>query len=266
MVAELKKQGHRVRALSRREGAFAKAARKPDEIFIGEATRPETLGGLCDGIDFVFSALGQTRQTDKLGVWDVDYAANKTILDQAVAAGVRQFLFVSVVRPDLSVDLDIVAAREAVVEDMRRSGIPYTVVRATGFFSDMGEILEMARGGRVWLLGTGCNRINPVDGADVALAAIAAFGSNITEIEVGGPDIFSYEEIGALAFDVLGTRSRSTHVPLWIVDAALAVLRRLSRRKYTTFAFLARMMQNDIIAPRTGTRHLRDAFRSNVGA
>jgi uncharacterized protein YbjT (DUF2867 family) len=262
MVGELKRAGHWVRALSRREGAFDKATREPDEIFVGEATRSETLGGLCDGIDYVFSALGQTRQRDKLSVWDVDYAANKTVLDLAVAAGVRQFLFISVVRPELSIDLDIVAAREALVGDMAKSGIAHTVVRATGFFSDMDEILEMARGGRVWLLGTGRNQINPVDGADVALAAIAAFGTDTVEIEIGGPDVFSYEEIGALAFDVLGIRPRMTHVPQWIVNAGLAVLRCLDRRKYTTFAFLARMMQNDIIAPRTGTRHLRDAFRS----
>lgn len=266
MVAELKKAGHWVRALSRREGAFAKATQKPDEVFIGEATRPETLGGLCDGIDYVFSALGQTRQMDKLSVWDVDYTANKTVLDHAISAGVRQFLFISVVRPELSIDLDIVAAREALVREMAKSGIAHTVVRASGFFSDMGEVLEMAQGGRVWLLGTGRSQINPVDGADVAIAAIAAFGTDIVEIEVGGPDVFSYEEIGTLAFDVLGTKPRMTHVPLWIVNAALAVLRRVNRRKYTTFAFLARMMQNDIIAPRTGTRHLRDAFRLSVGA
>lgn len=264
MVAELKKAGHWVRALSRREGAFAEAAHKPDEVFIGEATRPETLGGLCEGIDYVFSALGQTRQKGKLSVWDVDYGANKAVLDRAVAAGVRQFLLVSVVRPELSADLDIVAAREALARDMAKSGIAHTVVRATGFFSDMDEVLEMARGGRVWLVGAGRSKINPVDGADVAMAAIAALGSDIDEIEVGGPDVFSYEEIGALAFDVLGRPPRLTHVPLWIVNAALAVLRRVSRRQYATFAFLARMMQNDIIAPRTGTRRLREAFRLRV--
>ncbi len=266
MVAELKTAGHWVRALSRREGAFADAPHKPDEVFVGEATRPETLEGLCDGIDYVFSALGQTRQKGRLSPWDVDYGANKAVLERAVAAGVRQFLFISVVRPELSIDLDIVAAREALVRDMAGSGIAHTVVRATGFFSDMDEVLKMARGGRVWLLGTGRSQINPVDGTDVAKAAIAAFGTDIAEIEIGGPDLFTYEEIGALAFDVLGTKPRMTHVPLWIVNAALAVLRHVNRRQYNTFAFLARMMQNDIIAPRTGTRHLRDAFRLSAGA
>ena len=153
MVTELKAAGHWVRALSRRKGAFDGATRAPDEVFVGQATRRETLDGLCDGIDYVFSALGQTRQKDKQSFWDVDYGANKAVLHLAVAAGVKQFLFISVIQPELSADLDIVAAREALVRDMAAAPIPHTVVRATGFFSDMGEFLDMAKGGRVWLVG-----------------------------------------------------------------------------------------------------------------
>lgn len=265
VVAELKAAGHWVRALSRRKEAFDAAAHPPDEVFVGEATRPETLNGLCDGIERVFSALGQTRQKGSLSFWDVDYRANKTVLDLAVAAGVAQFLFISVVRPELSVDLDIIAAREAVVRDMGVAPIAHTVVRATGLFSDTGEFLDMAKSGRVWLVGPGTARINPVHGSDVARAAIAAFGTEETEVEVGGPDIFTYAEIGALAFDTLGKPQRMTRVPVWIVNAALGLLRPVSRRQYTTFAFLARMMQNDMIAPRTGTHHLKDEFRAWAG-
>jgi uncharacterized protein YbjT (DUF2867 family) len=264
MVAELKAEGHWVRALSRREGAFEASAQAPDEVFVGQATRPETLAGLCDGIDYVFSALGLTRQKDRLSFWDVDYKANKAVLDLAVAAGVKQFLFISVIRPELSADLDIVAAREALVRDMAAAPIAHTVVRATGFFSDMGEFFDMAKGGRVWLVGSGTARINPVHGADVARAAIAGFGTEKTEVEVGGPDVFTYAEIGALAFEVLGKPPRTSRIPAWIVNAGLAALRPISRRQYTTFAFLARMMQNDMIGPCTGTHHLRETFRAGA--
>ena len=264
MVAELKAAGHWVRAMSRRKDAFDGATRAPDEVFVGQATRPETLKGLCDEIDYVFSALGQTRQKDKQSFWDVDYRANKTVLDLAVANGVKQFLFISVVRPELSADLDIVAAREALVRDMAAAPIAHTVVRATGFFSDMGEFLDMAKGGRVWLVGSGTARINPVHGSDVACAAIAAFGTATTVVEVGGPDVFTYAEIGALAFSVLGKPPRMIRVPIWTVNIVLAILKPISRRQYTTFAFLARMMQNDVVGPRVGTHHLREDFGLRV--
>lgn len=264
MVAELKAAGHWVRALSRRKDAFDAGAQAPNEIFVGQATRPETLTGLCDGIDYVFSALGLTRQKENLSFWDVDYKANKNVLDLAVAGEVKQFLFISVVRPGLSADLDIVAAREALVRDMTAAPIAHTVVRATGFFSDMCEFLDMARSGRVWLVGRGTARINPAHGSDVARAAIAAFGTGKTEVEVGGPEIFTYSEIGALAFAVLGKTPRISRIPAWIVNAALLALRPISRRQYTTFAFLARMMQNDMIAASTGTHRLQDTFRARA--
>lgn len=264
MVAELKAAGHWVRALSRRNGIFEGATRAPDEVFVGQATRRETLDGLCDGIDYVFSALGQTRQKDKQSFWDVDYGANKVVLDLAVAAGVKQFLFISVIRPEISADLDIVGAREALVRQMELAPIPYTVVRATGFFSDMGEFLDMAKRGRVWLVSSGAARINPVHGSDVARAAIAAFGTGKTEVGVGGPDVYTYAEIGALAFEVLGKPPRMTCVPVWIINTVLAILRRMNRRQYTTFAFLARMMQNDILGPCIGTHHLREAFQERA--
>ena len=260
MVAELKEAGHWVRALSRRKRAFEGALHEPDELFVGQATQRKTLDGLCDDIDYVFSALGQTRQKDKASFWDVDYGANKTVLELAVAAKVKQFLFVSVIRPEISADLDVVRARETLVHEMESAPISRTGVRATGFFSDMGEFLDMAKSGRVWLVGSGRARINPVDGGDVARAAIAALGTDKAEVEVGGPDVYSYAEIGALAFEVLGKPLRITRIPLWIVNAFLAILRPVNQRRYTTLAFLSRMMQNDMLAPRVGTHHLRDSF------
>ncbi|MCP5118557.1 MAG: NAD(P)H-binding protein, partial [bacterium] len=74
VVAELAERGHWVRALARNpdklseEGQFLEPAVRDrvDDLFIGEATRPETLSGLCEGVDAAISSLGITRQTDKL--------------------------------------------------------------------------------------------------------------------------------------------------------------------------------------------------------
>ena len=56
------------------------------EVFVGEATGPETLAGLCEDIDIVFSSIGLTRQKDGLTFQEVDYQGNKNILDQALRA------------------------------------------------------------------------------------------------------------------------------------------------------------------------------------
>ncbi|GAA6190052.1 NAD(P)H-binding protein [Litorivita sp. NS0012-18] len=253
-----------MRALSRRPDAFDWAAHQPDEVFLGEATDPATLTGLCDGIDYVFSSLGITRQTDKVGYWDVDYGANKSVLDLAVRAGARKFVFISVVRPELTCHVDLVAAREAFADDLAKSGLDYTVARATGFFNDMLDFLKMARGGRVYVFGAGKNRINPIHGADLANRYIDAFTQMEHECSAGGPETLTYDQIDALACEALGKPVKITHVPGWMTGLFLAAIKPFNKKLYTALAFLSTVMQNDITAPATGTHRLGETFHNKA--
>ena len=120
VVQEFNKRGFGVRVLARNEkklaqiGPFGEPAVMDciDEVFIGEVTRPDTLAGLCDDIDIVFSSVGLTRQKDGLSFEDVDFQGNKNILDQALRAGVKQFIYVSVLNAHLMEHLAIVKAHE----------------------------------------------------------------------------------------------------------------------------------------------------------
>jgi uncharacterized protein YbjT (DUF2867 family) len=104
VVQELKRRGYWVRVLARNPERLAEpgpfltpAVRdKIDDLFEGEVTRPETLKGLCDGIEVVFSSVGMARQKDNLTFHDVDYQGNKNILDRAREASVAKFIYVSV--------------------------------------------------------------------------------------------------------------------------------------------------------------------------
>lgn len=51
LLAEGKKRGHTVRALTRSEPRLSHAAAYVDEVFVGEVTRPETLEGLARDVD-----------------------------------------------------------------------------------------------------------------------------------------------------------------------------------------------------------------------
>lgn len=79
-----------------------------------------------------------------------------------------------------------------------------TVIRPTGFFNDMQEkIFETARRGRVWLVGEGDQRFNPVHGADMAQVIVDAARQGRaapTVVDVGGPDDLTLREVGELAF------------------------------------------------------------------
>jgi len=116
VVYEFNRRGHWVRALARNPnkleetGPFLEPAviDQVNEVFTGQVTRPETLQGLCDDVDIVFSSIGITRQKDKLTYREVDYQGNKNILNIALAGPVKKFIYVSVFNAHMFEHLEVV--------------------------------------------------------------------------------------------------------------------------------------------------------------
>lgn len=260
VVQEFKRRGYWVRVLARTPkklhsvGPFMEPAigHLCDEVFVGEVTRPETLEGVCDGVDIVFSSIGITRQRDGLDLMDVDYRGNRNLLAAALDSDVRKFVFVSVFMADLIPDL--ARARELFVRDLKQSGLAYGIVRPTGYFSDMSEYLKMARSGKIYILGTGENRINPIHGNDLAEVCVDIAGKtqNHAEQDVGGPVAYTYDEISMLACDLLGVKQKIVHIPLWIASLAMTLIRPFSSHWYHTARFFKTVMSNDFVAPNAG--------------
>jgi len=261
LVREALARDYEVRALTRREGAFDGP---PVEELVAEVTDPPSLAGACAGCTAVVSALGITRQTDDVGYDDVDFRGNLAILREAEAANVERFLYVSVLHPEHTIHTDMVAAKERFVRALEQSPIPSTIVRPTGFFSDMEEFLDMARRGRAYVFGAGETKLNPIHGADLAGACLDALESKEDEVEVGGPDVLTQREIAKLAFDVLGRETRISGVPLWLVDGALALVKPFRRRWWNVGSFMASAGRHDMVGPARGDHHLEDYFRSRV--
>lgn len=266
VAREIKARGHFVRALARSPEKLGSLRGSLDDVFPGQVTRPGTLEGACDGIDVVFSSVGITRQKDGLRFRDVDYQGNRNLLELAQRAGVGRFVYVSVFDGSHLRHLDIVRAHEDFVDVLQTSGLEYAVIRPTGYFSDMGEFLEMARRGRVYLIEEGEHRSNPIHGADLAVTCADAVEGGRQEIDVGGPDVLSYREVAELAFRVLGRPARVTSLPVWVATAAIALTRIISRHQAGLLAFFTAAMTRDGVAPRTGSHTLEAHFRSLAGS
>ena len=136
----------------------------------------------------------------------------------------------------------------------------HAVIRPTGFFSDMGEYMKMARRGRVYLFGNGHNRINPIHGADLAVICVDAVSGKSLEIDVGGPEILSHREIAELALRSVGKPIRISSIPLWLMKALVTVTRIFNRHQGELMAFLTTAMTSDGVAPAAGTHKLKDHF------
>jgi uncharacterized protein YbjT (DUF2867 family) len=258
VARELLARGHHVRALARTPGKLDPSL---DDVFTAEVTRPATLAGCCDGVDAVFSSVGITRQKDGLTFRDVDYRGNKNLLDVALRTGVSKFVYVSVFDGPRLRHLDIVAAHEDFVDELRTSGLDYAVLRPTGYFSDLGEFFEMARKGRVFLVGSGENRANPIHGADLAARCAEALQGDEREIDVGGPEVLTWNEVAALAFAALSKSAKVTRVPGWMMGSAVRFVRLFNRHQAGLLAFFHAMATTDAVAPAFGSRTLAEHFR-----
>jgi len=258
---EFKDRGYFVRALGRSSKSLDGLWGSTDEIVEAQITRTETLEHVCDGIEVVFSSVGITRQKDSLTFHDVDYQGNMNLLEEALRASVKKFVYVSAFNGPNLRHLDIVAAHEDFVDELKKSGIEYAVLRPTGYFSDMGEILEMARKGRVWLIGSGENRVNPIHGADLAVACVDAMEGDATEIDVGGPQTMTWNEAAALAFEVLEKPAKVSRVPEWLMWTAIRLTKLFKRHQGDLLAFFTTMATTDVVAPATGTHTLDGHYR-----
>jgi uncharacterized protein YbjT (DUF2867 family) len=267
-VRAFKQRGYRVRALSRSEERLAQpgpftappVAEWVDEVFVGEVTKPETLNGLMDGVDCVFSSIGISRQRDGLSFEQVDHQANRRLVELAKQAGVAKFVYVSLWGHEEIGHLEIVRAHEKVVAALADSGLTHCIVRPSGYFSDMGVLLDMARRGRSFLVGAGANRFNPIHGADLAEVCVDAMESDEREIGAGGPETMTQRQAAELAFEVLGRPPRIVVLPLWLMRGGVKLIGMLNAQFGDLFEFIVTAGEIDGVAPSVGTTTLRSYF------
>jgi uncharacterized protein YbjT (DUF2867 family) len=273
VVSEFVQRNYVVRALVRNQEKLGttgpnlepSVADIVEEIVPGDALNRSSLNDVCKGIDVVFSCMGLTKPQQHVTSDQVDHLGNRALLDDALAHGVRKFIYISVFNAHQMRDVEMVEAHERFVVELKASGIAYTVIRPTAFFSDMGMFFNMARSGHLFLFGDGRNRFNPIHGADLARVCVDAVEKEETEINIGGPDIFTYEETNNMAFEALGKPPRITHVPLWIGDAVLFCVGLINKPLAGVLGFALSVSRIDNVAPTTGSRKLADFFRDMAG-
>ena len=270
-VQAFKEKGYFVRVLSRNEerlfepGPFTAPALTRedfDEVHVGEITQPDSLAGMLDDIDYVFSSVGISRQRDGLTFEQVDYQCNKNLIDLAEKAGVKRFTYVSMQGAENIMQLAITQAHEKVVDALKASSMEYRIVRPCGYFSDMGALYDMAKSGRAFLVGDGSNDMNPIHGADLASVCVETTQGPELEVEAGGPDIMTQREAVELAFEVVGAPSKVHVVPLWLARGLVKIIALVSRQFGDLGDFIVTAGEIDGVGPKRGTITLRSYFES----
>ena len=264
LVKELKKRGFWVRVLIRNENQKDKFE-SVDDFFIGQITEPESLQGITKDIDLVFTTIGITRQKDGMTYMDVDYQGNSNLLKESLKDEVKSFQYISAINGDKLRHLKIFEAKEKFVDELKASKINHCVIRPNGFFSDMKDFLNMAKGGRVYLFGHGKFKLNPIHGEDLAKACVDCMIEGLKEESVGGVDILSQNELAEMALKSWGNPIKITHLPDWIRRFTIWLLRTFTSSKtYGPIEFFLTLMAEDNIANTYGSNRLASYFKSET--
>jgi len=263
VLAELKSRNLSAVALVRTASQAKSLEGEGFEARIGQVTSPDTLRDVFEGVEVVFSSIGITRQKDGLTYDDVDYQGNLNLLRAAKAVGVRKFVYTSVYRGDEFRHVKIIDAKERFVDALRAEAIEGCVVRPTGFFSDMADFFSMAKQGRVFLFGNGEAKLNPIAGEDLAKVCADSLFDNSLEVNVGGPQTYTQNDIARLAFKVLGTRPVITHIPMRVAKFLLGFSKLFVKQTdYGPIEMYMTVSDHSMAAPEYGVRTLEDHFLS----
>lgn len=196
---------------------------------------------------------------------DVDYQGNSNLLSEAKKSNVKAFQYISALGGENLRQLKIFEAKEMFVDELKSSGLNYTIMRPNGFFSDMDDFLKMAKNGTVYLFGNGNFKLNPIDGVDLAKVCVDKIISKENEINVGGPDVLTQNELAGLALQAWKKKNRIIHLPDWIRKFTIWILRTFTSSKtYGPVEFFMTAMAFDNIAPKYGKHKLEDFFNNKV--
>lgn len=206
MIArKLLAKGKPVRVMVRQPSSIEGA-----QAVTGDLKDRASLDAACRGVTTVITTANAVQRGGADTIESVDIAGNRSLIDAAKKAGVRQFIFVSTAAADESSPVPIFAAKAKTERYLRESGMPWTILAPLAFMDVwFGIILGSAFGAGkpVTVVSGGKARHSFIAVDDVAEFATAAVGHPDTmrqRIVFGGPDGISWSDIVEKTSKILG--------------------------------------------------------------
>lgn len=221
-------QGHRVRALARRE----QAPRDGVEWVRGDLGDADALAALVAGAEALIHVAGLTNTPDPVAFEAANVTGTANVIAAMKRAGIRRLVFVSSLaarQPGLSAYGASKARAEALVE---ASGLDWTTVRPPAVYGprdiDMLDLFRAAKWGVVPLPPGGATSIIHAEDLARLLLALAAGNAAATKKQVYEPDDgreggWSHRELAQAIGRAVGKRSVfAPHLPRGVLDLAAA--------------------------------------------
>ncbi len=213
-----------------------------------DVTNPATLFGLCEGADLVITTVGLTSTSATITNYQVDYQGNLNLLEEAKRAGVKKFVYVSVIKAETDEKVPMLHAKYLFEQQLKSSGMPWVIFRPTGYFYDIAKVfMPMIEKGQVTLLGKKPVHANVIDTTDLADFIVMHMGDDGQTYDIGGTEVYSYEEMANMFFEAAGKTPVIKRAPEWLFSV-LAFINKLKKNgKEPIIRFSRWTLTNDLV-------------------
>lgn len=219
IVRSIREREMTVRAFVRLTSRYGELESRGAQIFIGDLRQDKDIQKACQGVQYIISAHGSESDAQAVG-----YRANIELIDRAKEAGVQHFVLISVLGVDRGYeDAPAFKAKREVEKYLQASGLNYTILRPSGFASNLLPLAEQFRETGIYLLiGDPKSRTSIVstdDLAQIAVDSVTVAGARNQIFSVGGPDILQRGDIPRIFGRIFNQEPIVINPPLFVFDS-----------------------------------------------
>ena len=216
-----------------------------------DATNPETLKGICDGVDTVITTMGLTTSSTRFTAYDIDYQGNLNLYNEAKKANVRKFNYISVISCDEpgAEKVPMLHAKYMLKQEIKKGDMSYVIYRPTSYFYDIAKVFKpyVDKGEMQLLKGYHNVKANVVDCPDFAKFIVEHMDDENVTYNVGGKETYTYEEMAKMCFKAANKPVIIKDSPVWMFSI-LANLPKIKKEgKHDIIMFSKWTLSHDLV-------------------
>lgn len=208
------------------------------EVVEGDVTNAGSLRETMSNCSTVIHLVAIIEESGNRTFDQVIRQGTENVINEARAAGVRRFIQMSALGAANKPEFPYHQAKWRAEEAVRASGLDWTIFRPSIIFGPGdGFITTLAGVVRTFpimpVVGDGRSQFQPVAVEDVAAGFLNALDNPVTiheTLELGGPDVLTYEQLLQLIAQHLGKTRRSLHIPVPLMRAVVTAAQPLPKK------------------------------------
>lgn len=244
VVRELVARGYDVVSFARERSGVGSMTRADEtraqlqgsEVRFGDVSNMDSLmkNGICaEHFDVVVSCL-TSRNGGVKDSWNIDYKATRNALEAGKAAGASHFVLLSAICVQKPL-LEFQRAKLKFEQELKESGLTWSIVRPTAFFKSIAGQVESVKKGKPFVtFGNGeltsCKPISESDLARFIADCLEDSEKQNKILPIGGPGrAISHKEQGEMLFELLGRPPKFKYMPIQMFDVIIPLMSLLAK-------------------------------------